>query len=177
MFFNGVLCNLVRMKLLAGLGLIFVSAIADAQTTLQVHAGFGYTEHFSAGVGCTFSNKHQIAFLYGSNFFSKPREFSTFMVHYNFILKQWRFAGLVPTLGIKGGHVIFTDTYYTWEVATFVPFAGIRYPVNERFYLLVHAGGAFSFEQKVKRLNYGEIGHYRDLLPEIKAGLVFHLAR
>ena len=165
------------MKLLTGLCLIFISVTADAQTALQVHAGFGYTEHFSTGLGCTFSNKHQITFLYGSNFFSKPREFSTFMLQYNFILRQWKFARLSPTFGIKGGHAIYTDTYYTWEVATFVPFAGVQYPVNEGFYLMVHAGGAFSFEQKVKRLNYGEIGHYRDFLPEIKGGLVFHLKR
>ena len=99
------------------------------------------------------------------------------MLQYNFNVLKWKPAGLTPTFGIKGGHVIFTDTYYTWEVATFVPFIGVKYPVSPWFDLMAHAGGAFSFEQKVKRINYGEIGHYRDILPEIKAGLVFHLTK
>jgi hypothetical protein len=39
--------------------------------------------------------------------------------------------------------------------------------------VVVEGGGAVSFEQKVERINYGEIGHYRPFLPEMKAGVVY----
>src|SRR3954463_12654144 len=57
-----------------------------AQTRYQVHTGLGYLEHFSLGVGCTFSNKHEIGAFYGSDFFVHPNNFSTLLLQYNRIL-------------------------------------------------------------------------------------------
>ena len=76
-------------------------------------------------------------------------------------------------VGIKGGHAIFTDKYYTWEVTLFIPFVALQYSLSRNVDLAFQAGGAVSFEQKVTRIDYGEIGHYRQFLPEVKTGIVY----
>lgn len=88
-----------------------------------------------------------------------------------------KFSGITPTIGIKGGHTIYTDDYYTWNLAVFIPFIGVQYPLNRKIDLLVQAGSAFSFEQSAKRISYGEIGHYRQILPEVKAGIVYNFVK
>lgn len=145
----------------------------QAQPKLQAHAGLGYTEHFALGIGWTFSDKHAVTLLYGSNFFFHRRQFSTYMLQYTLAVPRWSFLNVTPSVGIRGGHAIFTDKYYTWEVAAFIPFVAMQYPLGRNVDLVVQAGGAVSFEQKVRRINYGEIGHYRQYLPEVKTGIVY----
>jgi hypothetical protein len=137
----------------------------------------GYIEHFSIGVGATFMNQHTIAFLYGSDFFYAPNEFSNYLIQYNWTIQKLTFANVSPTLGVKGGQCIYTDDYYTWKVASIIPFLGLQYPLTPKVDLIAHAGPSFSFEQSAKRRKPGEIGHYKELLPDVKIGIVFHLSR
>lgn len=170
-----ILRNMViRMKPSGLLLTLFVLCHScQAQPEVEAHAGFGYTEHLSLGIGCTFAEKHTVLLLYGSNCFSRPKNFSTYMLQYNLAINRWEFLNVTPMVGIKGGHAIFTDKYYTWDVAVLIPFVAMQYPVNRNVDLAIQAGGAVSFEQKVKRINYGEIGHYRQFLPEVKTGIVY----
>jgi hypothetical protein len=153
--------------------LVVVCHFSQAQPIVQAEAALGYTEHLSLGVGCTFSGKQSVTVLYGSNFFFHRKEFSTYMLQYSLALRRLKFFNVTPALGIKGGHAIFTDKYYTCEVAVFIPFVAMQYPLNRNVALAIQAGVAVSFEQKVTRRNYGEIGHYRQYLPELKAGMVY----
>ena len=166
------------MKLTGVLFIFFILCnFSQAQTKFHAHAALGYTEHFSIGLGCTFSGKHTVALLYGSNFGFYPKRFSTYMLQYNLAVHRWRFLNVTPSIGIKGGHVIFTDKYYTWEVAVFIPYVAMQYPLNLKVDLVFQAGGGVSFEQKVRRISYGEIGHYRQYLPEVRAGIVYHFRK
>jgi hypothetical protein len=168
---------LLKKKYILLLLLMILNYSVGAQVRFQVDAGWGYLEHFSAGIGCSFSSKHTVSLLYGSDFFYHPKNFASYLLQYNLILPRLRFAGITPTIGIKGGHTIYTDDYYRWEVAVIVPFAGLQYPINRKINVVVQAGAVFSFEQSVKRINYGEIGHYKDLLPEIKTGIVYTFSK
>jgi hypothetical protein len=153
--------------------LLIAGYLSQAQPTAQAVAGVGFTEHFSLGAGCTFAGKHTVTLLYGSDFFYRRSEFSTYMGQYHFQAHRWKFSNFTPVVGVRGGHTIFTDKYYRWQVMVFIPFAGIQYPLNKNIDLTVQAGGAVSFEQKVERLNYGEIGHYHEFLPELKACVAY----
>lgn len=157
--------------------LLFLNYSVKAQVRFQVDAGLGYLEHFSAGIGCSFSAKHAVSLSFGSDFFIRPKDFASYLIQYNLNLPRFRFAGITPTIGIKGGHTIYTDDYYRWEVAVIVPFAGLQYPINKKINVVVQAGAIFSFEQSVKRIDYGEIGHYKDLLPEVKTGIVYTFSK
>jgi hypothetical protein len=167
----------LKKKYVLLLCLLFFNYSAKAQVRFHIDAGVGYLEHFSAGIGCSFSSKHSVSLLYGSDFFIRPKDFASYLLQYNLILPRLRFAGITPTIGLKGGHTIYTDDYYRWEVAVIVPFAGLQYPINRKINVLVQTGIVFSFEQSVKRINYGEIGHYKDLLPEIKTGIVYTFSK
>lgn len=146
-----------------------------SQLTFKVQAGISYTEHLSTGLTLSFSEKHNISLLYGSNFFIKPKDFSTYMLQYHLKLNSMSFGRITPAIGIKGGHVIYSDEYYRWEMFTIIPFAGLHYRVNERLDIVMDLGLAISFEQSAQRISYGEIGKYRDLLPEIKIGTHYRL--
>jgi hypothetical protein len=159
--------------------LFFLSLCSSAsgQVKIQAHAGFGYIEHLAIGAGVTFANQHTVAFFYGSDFVHSPEEFSNYLIQYNWTIHRLRFANISPTVGVKGGQCIYTDDYYTWKVAVLVPFVGLQYPLSNKMDLIVQAGTSFSFEQSVKRKNFGEIGHYKELLPEAKIGIVYNLSR
>jgi hypothetical protein len=148
-----------------------------AQLRFQANVGLGYLEHLSAGIGCSISSNHTVSLLYGSDFFIRPKDFASYLLQYNLVLPRLGFAGITPSIGIKGGHTIYTDDYYKWEVAVIVPFMGLQYPINRKINAVVQAGAVFSFEQSVTRINYGEIGHYKDFLPEIKTGIVYTLSK
>jgi hypothetical protein len=106
--------------------------------------------------------------------FFHAKDFSTFLLQYNRILNQFKFRGFKPVVGIKGGPVIYSDRYYRWSVDAVVPFGGLLYSLNKRIALTAQAGVVISFGQTVQRLDYGEIGHYKQILPEIKTGLVYN---
>jgi hypothetical protein len=145
-----------------------------AQPTVKLQAAIGYIEHFSIGPTLSLADKHSISLLYGSNLI-QPKAFSTYLLEYSFKFGDTAIGKMTPALGVKGGHVIFSDDYYRWQVASVIPFFRTYYSLSDRLNLFVDLGASISFEQKVERIRFGEIGKYRDILPELKIGTHFSL--
>jgi hypothetical protein len=140
-----------------------------------LQTGISYIEHFSTGITFSFSEKHNLSLLYGSNFFIKPHDFSCIMLQYDYVLNKISFAGISPGIGIKGGYSVYTNDFYKWKLSSFVPFIGLKYQINKKFEIVLDLGMAVSIEHSVERINYGEIGMYREYLPEFKLGLTYKL--
>ena len=155
--------------------LTMYSATAMAQFKIKAHGGLSYIEHVSTGVAFGLGKRHTVTLLCGSNLFINMYEFSNFFIQYDYAFAKLKFKGTTPRLGIKGGDSHFTDDYYRWHVAHVIPFAGISYSVHTKMELLVEFGAAFSFEQAVDRVGEGEVGHYKELLPEIKVAILYTL--
>ncbi len=158
--------------LLIGVGL---SLESKAQFTVKAQLGVSYIEHVSTGVALKWGKNHSVSFLYGSNFFIHTNDFSNLFLQYDLSVPKWKVGKLTPRFGVKGGNSFYTDDYYRWKVVSVIPFFGASLPMGKMFDLVFEAGAAFSFEQTVNRISYGEIGHYRELLPELKAGVVYTL--
>lgn len=166
------------MKKLCSVFLVFLITFpfyGKAQSSIKAQGGISYIEHFSIGATYSFSNKHNLTLLYGSNFFIKPLNFSSVLLQYDLPFRKMIFADFTPKFGVKGGYAIFTDENYQWQVITVVPFVGVQYPFNQKMEIFLESGVAISFEQAAKRLNYNEVGIYKQFLPELKAGISFTL--
>ena len=155
--------------------LIFLQCSGIAQPGVKIQTGFGYIEHFSAGVTLTFAEKHNLSILYGSDFFMNPKDFMNILLQYNYKLKRFNFAGITPGIGVKGGYSVYSNKYYRWKLSEVVPFARLSYDLNNRFDLFLDAGMTLSIEHSVERISFGEIGMYRKYLPEFKLGINFWL--
>jgi hypothetical protein len=155
--------------------LIFFTEKSHAQTVFKVQAGAGYIEHFSTGIGVSIRGKHQLFFLYGSNLYIKPADFSSFLLQYQRLILHSKLGGIDFNVGLKGGYAIYTNQYYQWKLFTAIPYLGTSYRVGEKSELFVEGGAAFNQALSLKRREYGEIGTYKDLLPEFKFGLLFSL--
>jgi hypothetical protein len=162
-------------RIFIGLFLIMLTFPGMAQATFKAQVGMSYIEHFSAGVTLSFSEKHHISLLYGSDFFIKTKDFSSYMLQYEFILNPVKFAKVAPKTGLKGGYSVYTSEYYRWEVLTVVPFAGVNYRMNPKMNVFLDGGVAISRALSVTRISFGEIGKYREFLPEIKVGIRHNL--
>jgi hypothetical protein len=167
---------MARKTLLFVLFPMLMAVSAAGQITFQVQAGVSYLEHFSVGAGFQIARKHQLSLLYGSDFFIQPKRFSTFMAQYSFRMQRFEFLGVLPAIGVKGGGVIYSDKYYRWNLAVVIPFIELQCPVRRNTRVFLQGGAQVSFEQTVERLSYGEIGHYKELLPEVKAGVVYNFS-
>jgi len=146
-----------------------------AQFSVKAQLGISYIEHLSTGVTLKWGNHHSASVLYGSNFFINTQDFSNLFLQYDLSVPGWKIKKLTPRFGVKGGDSYYTNEYYRWKVVSVIPFVGASLPVSDKLDLLVEVGAAFSFEQTVERINQGEIGHYRELLPEAKAAMVYTL--
>jgi len=162
-------------KIFLFLFLLLIAHHGFSQIKWQAHTGISYIEHLSIGFGCTLKGKHEMTALYGSNVFTELDNFSSLLIQYNRLFKKYSFKGFTPSIGVKGGRTIFTDHYYRWKLDAIIPFVGIYHHYDERIFFYAQGGVAISFEQTVKRLDYGEIGHYRQTLPELKLGAIFNL--
>lgn len=162
-------------SILFGFALIIFSAPCVAQFSVQPHIGVSYIEHVSTGVTFGFRKNHSITALYGSNFFINTRDFSNLFIQYDFSIPRWTVRGAIPRVGVKGGNSFYTNEYYRWKVVSLIPFAGLRYPINDKFQLLFEAGPVYSFEQYMQRIKAGEIGHYRYVLLELKIAVAYTL--
>jgi hypothetical protein len=151
------------------------STIAMAQFTIKAQGGLSYIEHVSIGVAFGLGKKNTITLLCGSNLFVNMSEFSNYFIQYDYSFTNWKLIGATPRLGIKGGDSYFTDEYYRWHIVHLIPFAGFSYPIHPKMNFLIECGAAFSFEQSVERVGQGEVGHYNELLPEIKIGILYSL--
>lgn len=154
--------------------LITISYSGMAQFSIKGQAALSYIEHLSTGVTFSFSGKHHISLLYGSDFFINTKDFSSYMLQYYLRLNRMTFAKITPVIGIKAGYSIYTDDYYKWELMSVVPFTGINYRLNKKIDILFDLGATISRAQSVKRIRQGEIGKYRELLPELKAGILYN---
>lgn len=172
----GMPSSLVQ-ALLGAMLLTFACPRADAQVGLSVQGGLSYIEHVSTGVTLTFGKRHAASFLCGSNLFTNMSDFRNLFAEYSYSFVNLKLAKFVPRLGVKGGDSYYTDEYYRWHVLHVIPFAGCSLPLTARTTLFFDAGAAFSFEQSVERIKPGEIGHYRELLPEVKLGILYPLYR
>jgi hypothetical protein len=155
--------------------LVLFTRETNAQISIKLQAGTGYIEHLSTGIGISFGNKHQLFFLYGSNLFIKPADFSSLMLQYQRLIHRSDLLRVNFNVGLKGGYAIYTNRYYQWKLVTVIPYLGASYNLGDKTELFIEGGAAFNQVLSLKRRDYGEIGTYRDLLPEFKVGLLFRL--
>lgn len=148
-----------------------------SQFSISLHGGLSYIEHVSTGVDFHLGKRQTISLLCGSNFFINMHNFRNLFLQYTFGFNRLNVGKFTPKLGVKGGDSFFTDEYYRWHVLNVIPFVGVEYPLTNKMQLFFEAGAAFSFEQSVERIKQGEIGHYKELLPEIKVGMLYTLYR
>jgi hypothetical protein len=162
---------------LIGILLLASSSFIQAQFTIRTQAGISYIEHLSTGLTFHIGKKHNFSLLYGSNLFIRTYYFSNQFVQYDREIPKWKLGNFTPHIGVKGGNSLFTNSYYRWKVVSVIPFAGMSRPVSARMDLRVEAGVAFAFEQTVKRISLGEMGLYKERLPEFKAALLYTLSK
>jgi hypothetical protein len=167
--------DLIRLRFVIGVVLILLSSSSFAQLSVEGHLGISYIEHVSTGLTLRVGRNHSFTALYGSNIFINTRDFSNLFAQYDFSIPKWTVRGAIPRIGVKGGNSFYTNEYYRWKVVSLIPFAGVRYPINEKFQLLFEAGPVYSFEQYVERIKGGEIGHYRYVLLELKVAVGYTL--
>jgi len=166
----------VKKLILCGLLIVTVLPFKSmAQISVKAQAGLSYIEHFSMGGRINFSEKRSLSLLYGSNFFFQPANFSSVLLQYDQILTKQKIIGITPVIGLKGGYAIYSNKYYQWKLLNFIPFIGTRYSVSKKLDLVTELGLTGSFELAVKRISYGEIGNYKTILPEFKAGIMYTL--
>ncbi|OFY61834.1 MAG: hypothetical protein A2V64_08300 [Bacteroidetes bacterium RBG_13_43_22] len=155
--------------------LVILHYPCNAQFLFKLQAGMSYIEHLSTGITFSFSDKHNITLLYGSNVFINPKDFSSIMLQYDFVVSGINLAGITPGIGIKSGYSVYTNKYYKWNLTEVIPFIRLDYCVSEKIDVFLDMGTALSIEHSVKRRSYGEIGMYRKYLPEFKLGLNYRL--
>lgn len=148
-----------------------------SQFSMSLHGGLSYIEHVSTGVDFHLGKRQTISLLCGSNLFINMHNFRNLFLQYTFAFNRLKVGKFTPKLGVKGGDSYFTDEYYRWHVLNIIPFAGVEYPLTNKIQLFVDVGAAFSLEQSVERIKQGEIGHYKELLPEAKVGIMYTLYR
>jgi hypothetical protein len=56
---------------------VFCAFQSQSQISLKGQLGIGYLEHLSTGITVGLKKNDSFSFLYGSNLFYKPRDFST----------------------------------------------------------------------------------------------------
>lgn len=164
-----------RTSTLVIIFLVFISFRGNAQVSVRMQSGVSYIEHLSAGITLDFSEKHELSLLYGSNFFIRQKDFMNIMLQYNYYFRRMSFAGITPALGIRGGYSVFTNKYYKWKLSGIIPFARLSYDLNKRTGMFFDSGIAVSMEHSVERISYGEIGMYREYLPEFKLGFYYRI--
>jgi hypothetical protein len=153
--------------------LAFCAFQAQTQISLKGQLGVGYAEHLSTGITVAVKKNDSFSFLYGSNLFLKPRDFSTLYFQYEHTVPLLTFNKLVPAAGIKFGYTVFSDNYYRWKVVSAVPFISLSRNITSSVELGTEAGLIVSRIESVTRVNYGEIGNYKRYLPELKVLIRF----
>jgi hypothetical protein len=157
--------------------LVAVIANVEAQTSIKANVGVGYLEHFAVGTTLAIRERSSFTLSYGSNFFYKPRDFSTLYAQYDRVLPLLAFGKVIPGAGLKAGQSVFTDNFYKWKVNSVVPFMSVSGRLSELLQIGAEAGLAISRIQSVTRISYGEIGKYKRYLPEVKLSLRYRLLK
>jgi hypothetical protein len=147
----------------------------NAQSRFKLQSGISYIEHISTGIVLKLNENELVSFIYGSNFFIKTQEFSSYMLQYEYLLHNYTFKKCIPNIGIKGGYAIYTNEFYKWKLIDLVPFIGSTYLINNRIELSGDIGITISRELSMKRVSDGEIGWYKHVLPEFKIAISYNL--
>lgn len=137
--------------------------------------GIGYIEHYSIGTGLNFLDKHTISLNFGSNFFMHIDDFSSYLIQYDYTFTNNKIKFMYPRLIIKGGYSIYSNYYYKWELLSLAPNIGITYPLNHKLSLNFDTGISINREISMQRINMGEIGWYKRVLPELKIEILLKL--
>jgi hypothetical protein len=163
---------------IATLLLLFILVIShvNAQFSFKIQSGISFIEHISTGISLGLG-KNDLSLIYGSNFFIRRGDFSSYMIGYDRYFNKFKFKGFIPKTGIKGGYSIYTNKYYRWKLLVLIPDIGVEYPISKRAEISFDVGIAISEERSLERINYGEIGTYRKRLPEFKLSLFYNLSR
>lgn len=165
------------MKIVVALLSLFFALMAipcRSQPKIGVSSGIGYQDHFSVGLGL-YAQRHAFSLHYGSNFFIHTNDFFACQIQYEYLFDKLTFWHFKPKTGIKSGYSVFTNQYYQWEITSLTTFAGIVRPLTEKTILAADFGVTYSRELSLKRKNFGEVGHYKTYLPEIKFSILFLL--
>ena len=153
--------------------LLTLSLSAAGQITLRAVAGVSNVEHLSTGIEVNFSNRQNIALLLGTNAFIRTNNFVSYLLQYDVQVNELKFYGITPRLGLKGGYSIYTNDYYRWKLVQVVPFVDFSCPLNNKIGLYTDLGMAISHELSIDRVAFGEIGSYKQYLPELKLGVSY----
>lgn len=151
--------------------LLLFNKNAVSQTKVDVQVGYGYLEHFSVGVGLTIKENHKITSLFGSNLFMSLNKFAVYQLQYEYPNKFKK--KYLLNFGLKGGYSIYSNKYYKWDLLSITPISNVKYRLKDNVILALTFGMTYSKVLEQKRLESGEIGWYRELLPEIKISLSY----
>ncbi|HEY0655522.1 MAG TPA: hypothetical protein VGD65_20445 [Chryseosolibacter sp.] len=157
--------------------LSFTLGVVRAQTYLKAYGGLGYQEHFSIGAALTLRETTSFSLTYGSNFFYKPQDFSALYLQYDRVIPSLMAGKVIPGIGVKAGHNVFTDDFYRWRVISAVPFIMATRKLNPSVDLIAEGGLAMSRIEEVTRIRYGDIGKYKRYLPEVKIAVRYRIAK
>jgi hypothetical protein len=142
-----------------------------SQSKAEFQVGYSYLEHLSTGIGLKFKENHKIMFLLGTNLFTKMNNFAVYQIQYENLNQLKRRLSI--NYGIKAGFSNFANNYYKWQLVTITPISSLNYRFTDALFLTATLGLTYSKVLKVKRVEFGEIGWYRLLLPEFKLALEY----
>lgn len=153
--------------------LLFINIKAFCQSNIYFQLGYGYLEHLSTGIGCRFKDNHRIFLSYGSNFYINTKEFSSIQL-------QYEYPNKIPNkfklnYGIKGGYSIYSNNYYRWRLITLTPILNFNLKLSDKLIFVSTIGLTYSRAIEMKRLANGEIGWYKEFLPELKFSMIYDL--
>jgi hypothetical protein len=157
--------------------LVAVIASVEAQTSIKANVGVGYLEHFTVGTTLAIRERSSFTLSFGSNIFYKPHDFATLYAQYERAFPSLAFGKAIPGVGLKAGQTVFTDDFYQWKVNSVVPFVSVSRRLSDVVQIGAEAGLAISRIQSVTRISYGEIGKYKQYLPEVKLSLRYRLLK
>ena len=78
-------------------------------------------------------------------------------------------------MGVRGGDSYFSDSYYRWHVMNIIPYVGGNYSFSNKISFFFQGGVSIAFLQSVERRTLGDVGTYRQYLPEFKIGACYTL--
>lgn len=152
-----------------------VSGRAFPRTGLVVQSGYGYVEHFTLGAGIKLAQSHCITINYGTNFFIKMGDFSTYFLQYDYMFRSPVVRDTRLKAGLRSGYSVLTNEYYRWKVLSAVVYAGAVHTFSSKVDIYCDMGLCINRELSVQRISMGEIGSYRRYLPECKVGVRFSI--
>jgi hypothetical protein len=149
--------------------------ISYSQVKIEAVGGLSYIEHVSLGFRFQLNSRHSLSAQYGSNVLFSHYDFYNLIAQYDYSFKKGSQKNITPRLGVRGEDSYYTDTYYRWHVMNIIPFLGAKHQFNPKISFFGEVGVSISFLQSVTRIKMGEVGIYKQYLPEVKFGIGYTL--